>query len=316
MARLLKTETKWAKPVHAARIAAVLTFGLSQALTAGTAHAQARPSGPAAPSGAPDGPHGKWGLVAGAGAFVTPNYSGDDNYRVLALPFIRVSHGDKFWASVPEGANYKLYEKGPLTLSAKAGIAFPRDEDNGSLFGVSGGGSTELLGLGDLGASIELGGAASYDLGPVSLSAGLRRGVGGHGAWVGDASLSFTKVFKTPGPPIAMILTPNIKFGDADLTQSYYGITAEQSLTAGLPEFRTDGGIYSAGVNALTFIPTSRKSAFIIFGSVRELVGDAADSPLIRERGASTQAAIGLFWVKAFGQDARRAKDLIAGGGF
>lgn len=307
-------------------MAVSLTAALSLGPSLSAAHAQSRPEGPIAPSprhawdantGTTDKEsYGKWGLVAGAGAFVTPNYSGDDNYRVLALPFVRLSRGEKFWASVPEGANYMFHNKGPLTLSAKAGIAFPRDEDNDSLFAVSGGTSTELLGLGDLGTSIELGGAAAYDFGPVTLSAGLRRGIGGHGAWVGDASLSFTKVFKTPGPPIAMILTPNIKFGDADLTQSYYGITPEQSLRTGLAEFTTDGGIYSAGLNALTFIPTSRKSAFIVFGSVRELVGDAADSPLVRERGASTQAAVGLFWVRAFGQDARRAQDLITRGGF
>lgn len=255
----------------------------------------------------------KWGLVTGAGAFVTPNYSGDDSYQVLALPFLRASYGEKIYASVPEGANYDFYDKNGLKFTAKAGIAFPRDEDGKSDFAVSGGNTDDLIGLGDLGASLELGGNMSYDAGPLTLSAGLRHGIGGHGSIIGDASVSYMKVFKTPGPPVALILTPNIKFGEADMTQRYYGITNLQSRASGLPTFQTSGGIYSVGLNALSFVPTSKDSAFILYGSLRELTGDAADSPLIRERGESTQVAVGVFWVKAFGQDARNAKNLVTG---
>lgn len=255
----------------------------------------------------------KWGLLAGAGAFVTPKYSGDDNYRVLALPFLRGSYGENFVVSVPEGANYKVYQKDGLTVKAKAGIAFPRDEDGKSLFGISGEPTEDLIGLGDLGASIELGAAAEYEFGPLTLSGGLRHGIGGHKSIVGDASVSLTKVFKTPGPPVAVILSPNIKFGESSLTQAYYGITPEQSLASGLQEYATDGGIYSVGVNALTFVPTSKDSSFILFASLRELTGAAGDSPLVRERGDTTQGAVGLFWVKAFGQDARNAERLVTG---
>ena len=35
----------------------------------------------------------KWGFVAGAGTIVTPNYSGDNNYRVIAVPFLRACYG-------------------------------------------------------------------------------------------------------------------------------------------------------------------------------------------------------------------------------
>lgn len=255
----------------------------------------------------------KWGLLAGAGAFVTPKYAGDDNYRVLALPFLRGSYGDNFYVSVPEGANYEFYNKDGLTLKAKANIGFPREEDGKSLFAVTGSATQELQGLGDINASIELGGALDYEFGPLTLSAGLRQGIGGHGAVVGDASVSYTKVFKTPGPPIALILTPNIKFGAADLTQTYYGITPEQSLASGLPEYQADGGIYSVGLNALTFVPTSKDSAFILFASVRELTGPASESPLLQRRGDATQGSVGLFWVKAFGQDARNAEKLVTG---
>jgi len=266
---------------------------------------------PAAAQDVPRHDHGKWGLLAGAGAFATPKYSGDDNYRVLALPFLRGSYGDNFYVSVPEGANYDIYKKDGLRIKAKAGIAFPRDEDGKSPFAIAGAPTVELQGLGDIDLSVELGGAVDYDFGPLTLSAGLRKGIGGHGALVGDASVSYTKVFKTPGPPIALILTPNIKFGEASLTQTYYGITAEQALASGLPEYKTNGGIYSVGLNALSFIPTSKDSAFILFASARELTGPAAKSPLLMQRGDSTQGAVGLFWVKAFGQDARNAEKLV-----
>jgi len=290
---------------------------LTLALAALIAQPAASQTGPASQTGndqkRAENVPSKWGLLAGAGAFVTPKYSGDDNYRVLALPFLRGSYGDNFYASIPEGANYEFYKKDGLTLKAKAGIAFPREEDNKSIFAVSGAPSDELTGLGNLGASLELGGTLDYKLGPLTLSAGVRHGIGGHKSLVGDASASLTKVFKTPGPPIAVILSPNIKMGEASLTQAYYGITPEQSLASGLAEYSTDGGIYSVGVNAITFVPTSRDSAFILFASLRELTGSAADSPLVRQRGDTTQGAVGLFWVKAFGQDARNAEKLVMG---
>lgn len=254
-----------------------------------------------------------FGVVAGAGAYVSPNYTGDDNYRVRALPFIRASYGDNFWASVPEGLNYRIYDKDGLTVTAKAEVAFARDEDGESFFAVTGEGTDDLLGLGNIGTSVELGAAVSYGTGPVSFGGSLRQGVGGHGALIGDASVSYRHIFKAGDTPIAVFLTPNIKFGAADLTQTYYGITPEQSRASGLEAFETDGGIYSVGLNTLAFIPTSEKSAFMLYGSVRELTGDAADSPLIRQRGESTQFFGGLFWVRAFGQDARRARELVGG---
>ena len=255
--------------------------------------------------------HSKWGLVAGAGAYVSPNYTGDDAYRVRTLPFARASYGDNFWISVPEGANYRLYDKNGWTVTAKAEMAFPRGEDGKSFFAVSGSSTDDLAGLGDIKASVELGGALGYSTGPVSFSGSLRQGIGGHGAFIGDASVSYRKIFKAGETPIAFFLTPNIKFGEADLLQTYYGVTPEQSVGSGLPEYRTSGGIYSVGINTLAFVPTSQKSAFILYGSLRELSGDAKDAPLIQQRGSSTQAFAGVFWVQAFGQDARRAKELV-----
>lgn len=257
--------------------------------------------------------HSKWGLIAGAGAYVSPNYTGDDAYRVRALPFARASYGDNFWVSVPEGANYRLYDKDGWTVTAKAEMAFPRGEDGKSFFAVSGSSTDDLLGLGDIKPSVELGGALGYDAGPISFNGSVRQGVGGHGALIGDASVSYRKIFKAGETPIAVFLTPNIKFGEADLLQTYYGVTPEQSIGSGLPEYRTSGGIYSIGINTLAFVPTSEKSAFILYGSLRELSGDAKDAPLIQQRGSSTQAFAGVFWVRAFGQDARRAKELVTG---
>lgn len=257
--------------------------------------------------------HSKWGLIAGAGAYVSPNYTGDDAYRVRALPFARASYGDNFWVSVPEGANYRLYDKEGWTVTAKAEMAFGRAEDGESFFAITGSSTDDLLGLGDINPSVELGGAVGYSTGPLSISGSLRQGVGGHGALIGDASVGYRKIFKAGDTPIAVFLTPNIKFGEADLLQTYYGVTPDQSVGSGLPEYRTSGGIYSVGVNTLAFVPTSKKSAFILYGSLRELTGDAKDAPLVQQRGSSTQAFAGIFWVRAFGQDARRAKELVTG---
>lgn len=249
-----------------------------------------------------------WGLSLGGGVAVSPQYAGDDDYALNALPYVRLSYSDKFYASVPEGVNYRVFQNGSLSLTATAKLAFDRDEDGSAPFQVSSKRTTDLLGLGDVAATPELGASADYRAGPWSLSGSLRQGIGGHDGMVGEISARYRTSIRGYGPPVQIGFGPSLNFGDGKYMSAYYGVDAVQSSASGLPEFDAGGGLYSVGLSLSAVVPVTNRSAVFLQGSLSQLTGDAADAPLVVQRGSETQAFGGVFWVYSFGQDAQRGQ--------
>lgn len=250
----------------------------------------------------------KWGFSGGGGAAIAPNYSGDDSYAVLALPFARVSYDDIFYVSVPEGANIKFFEKDGLSAIATAKLAFDREEDGRAPFRIAGKRTTDLIGLGDVAASVELGGTLRYRMGNWSLTGAARQAISGHDGLVGEVSAQYSTMITGYGPPIRVSFGPSLNFGDGDFMNAYYGVTAVQSAASGLPEFDASGGLHSVGLSLSATAPVTNRSAIFLQASLSRLTGDASDAPLVTERGSPTQAFGGVFWVYTFGQDAQRGR--------
>lgn len=250
----------------------------------------------------------QWGFSGGGGAIVSPHYSGDDDYGVSALPFARVSYSDVFYASVPEGANIKFFDKDGLSATATAKFAFSRNEDGSAPFRIAGTRTTDLIGLGDIDAAIELGGTLKYALGSWSLTGAARQAVSGHDGLVGEISTHYSTSIRGYGPPIQFSFGPSLNFGDGDYMNAYYGVTDVQSAASGLSQFKSSGGLYSAGLSLSVTAPVTNRSALFLQASLSQLTGDAKDAPLVTERGSPTQAFGGVFWVYTFGQDARRGQ--------
>lgn len=249
-----------------------------------------------------------WGLSLGAGAAVSPQYAGDDEYGINVLPYVRVSYSDTFALSVPEGANYKVFQQGPLSLTATAKLAFDRDEDGSAPFRIAGGRTSDLIGLGDVAATPELGGTVDYRDGPWGLSASIRQGIGGHDGLVGEVSARYRTSVRGFGPPIQIGFGPSLNFGDGDYMGAYYGVDAVQSAASGLSQFDAGGGLYSVGLSLSAVMPLTGRSALVFQSSLSQLTGDAANAPLVKDRGSPTQGFVGLFYSYSFGQDARRGQ--------
>lgn len=250
----------------------------------------------------------KWGISLGGGVAIAPQYSGDDDYAVLALPFARVTYDDVFYASIPEGANLKLFDEGGLSVVSTAKFIFDREEDGDAPFQIGGSQTTDLIGLGDVSSTIELGGALSYGVDKWTLTAAMRQGLGGHDGLIGELSARYSTSIRGYGPPIRLSLGPSLNFGDTDYMNAYYGVTAAQSAASGLSPYRASGGLYSVGLSFSATAPVSNRSAIFLQGSLSQLTGNVKDAPLVTERGSRTQAFGGVFWVYTFGQDARRGR--------
>lgn len=188
-----------------------------------------------------------------------------------------------------DGLTVNALRYGGLTAGPSVRIAFGRAErDNPGV----------LRGLGNIGAGVELGAFAAYDIGPVRLRAVVGQDVAsGHKGFVGELGATWTDaVFGTAAGPWLLAAGPTMALGDARYQQSYYGITPSQSAASGRPVFTPSGGLVGVGGAATLIVPiTERLAVTGILGYTR-LVADPARSPLVRGGvGSLNQLTSGLF---------------------
>ena len=238
----------------------------------------------------------EWKISAGAGLIVAPAFTGAKTYSLLAVPDIRITYTDIFFANVRDGVGYAVIHSDGWRVGPVVTYTFSRSEKGGgSPFRVAGGSSTALQGMGDVPGTVSLGGFAEYALKPYKVTLRLHKGVTGHEGVVGEAGVSYGGTLTRNGPPLIYSVGPHVKFGDQNYTNAYWGVTPEQSLRSGLAQYHADGGITAYGVNAFAMIPWTKAVSFSVIAGFDRLALPVANSPLVRVRGSENQALGGLF---------------------
>lgn len=243
-----------------------------------------------------------WTLTLGAASIYSPVFMGAEDYGLSIFPDVRVNYRDKFFASVPDGVGVNIINENGWRAGPVVKIRFGREEDDGgSPFQVTGN-TNALRGLGDVDTAGEIGGFLEYTHNRLLRArAELRQGFGGHDSPVFDASLSY--VGRTG--PASYSIGPRATFAGKDFMNTYFGINPAQSAASGLASYRANGGVASAGIGASATMPVSESVAVSLFGGYDILGREAADSPLIRQRGSRHQATIGLGVGYRFGWNVR-----------
>jgi MipA family protein len=150
----------------------------------------------------------------------------------------------------------------------------------------------ELRGLGDVDWTLEVGVFAEYW--PTDWLRGrieVRRGFHGHEGFVADISsdlvLSLMERWTLSGGP-------RLQLADTAATTPYFGIDLAQSLASGLPVHDANGGLRSIGAGMQLRYQWNRQWAARAYAEYDRLMGDAASSPLVTERGSPNQLRFGL----------------------
>ncbi|UXX83001.1 MipA/OmpV family protein [Roseovarius pelagicus] len=238
-----------------------------------------------------------WKFTLSAGMIAAPYYLGDDDYQLSAVPGFRVSYGDRFEAS-PFGLRYAFISGGPIRVGGIVSYDWGRDQElDGSPFGLwGGGGSTELLGLGDVDGTVELGGFIALGGPRYTARFELRQAVdGGHDGLHGSAELKANGRTTAFGAPMFFSFGPELSFGDDDYNSAFFDVNAIQSAASGITAFDAGGGINSIGLHATTVVPVNDHVSVIGFAGYDRLVGDVGKSTIVSERGSSNQGSAGFF---------------------
>lgn len=230
-----------------------------------------------------------WDIRIGAGAMVKPDYEGSNDYEVSALPLVDVNYRDiVFLKSMALGANvFTLRGPGPndkLQFGPLLRYQFGRDQDA----------NDALRGLGDIDSGFELGAFVNYRAGP--WSAGLTAFRDISDAYDGGMTVQLKGGYMVPLAPRLRLRTEiSTTWADDNYTQSFFGITALQAQRSGLRQYQADGGFKDAGLTLGLDYSLSDHWGLTGLVGFKRLLGDAADSPLVEDKGSANQFNAGLL---------------------
>jgi len=242
------------------------------------------PSGSFVPPALPD-----WTVTIGVEGRLEPKFQGADHDVLRPYPLFdvrRVGTPERFHAP-RDGAGIAIFEAGTLQVGPVGALRAPRSENDAS-----------LQGLGKVDWTVEVGGFVEYWAVPwLRLRSEVRQGVGGHHGVASD--LMMDGVFPVT-PQFTLSGGPRATFASTAATSPYFSVNPMQSLASGLPEFDAKGGLHSLGLGAQAryrWMPQWATHAFVEY---ERLKGDAANSPLVVQRGDPNQVTFGLGVTRSF----------------
>ncbi|MFV3126937.1 MipA/OmpV family protein [Niveispirillum sp. KHB5.9] len=242
-----------------------------------------------------------WKLSAGIATLYMPAFAGSKDYQAMVLPDIKLEYRDEFFASLFDGVGYNLINNDGWRAGPIMKYDFGRTEDDDNPFRIAGKKTKALRGLGDVDGTVELGGFVEYNFDPVSYTAELRQGVGGHKGLTGEVAISYMGMLDGFGPPVIYAIGPRATFANAKYNNAYFGISRTQSANSGLDRYTADAGLVSYGLGAFAMMPVTDSLSLGLMARYDRLGSEAADSPLVRERGRKNQMMGGLRLTYEFG---------------
>lgn len=229
----------------------------------------------------------KWSVVVGAGGGYAPDYEGSDDYEIQPIPFVSIVYDDfVFINGTSLGLNllnYEGFKAGPI-----ARYGFGRDEDD----------NNALDGLGDVDDSIELGGFVNYEIGIWSAGLTVVQDVGGgHEGLVAEAS---TGISAPLADNLKSSLEGSATWASSDYMETYFGISPRQSARSGLQRYEADAGFKDVAVTLGLDYMFTESLGLSGRAQYKRLLGDAADSPIVDDKGSADQFFGGLFLTYSF----------------
>ncbi len=209
-----------------------------------------------------------WNVILGPSATFIPKYEGADAFKVWPIPLASAHYGRLSIDS--RGVTVNVFSAGDFSFDLRGGYEFGRSESD----------SDDLKGLGDISAAGVVGGIASYNLGPAKFYTSLDRTIGGSEGLVARVGVNAAHTYDR----FTFSAGVSATWADDKYMQAYFGVTPEQSVRSGLATYNANAGFKRADFTTSTTYMISEH--WLIRGQVGVgyLLGDAADSPIIKEK--------------------------------
>jgi outer membrane protein len=235
-------------------------------------------------------PSSDWTIMLGVEGRVLPSYEGSGGSVLRPLPIFgvrRAGTAEKF-RSPRDGASIGILDIGRFTLGPTLKLRMRRKESD----------SSDLRGLGDVDWTVEAGAFAEYWPAEwLRTRAELRQGIGGHHGLVSDL---MADVVVPVAPKLTLSGGPRLTLATASAESPYFSITAAQAASSGLPAYDAGGGVHSYGAGAQARYAWTPRWSGHMFIEYERLADDAANSPLVTQRGSRDQIQVGIGTTYSF----------------
>jgi outer membrane scaffolding protein for murein synthesis (MipA/OmpV family) len=225
----------------------------------------------------------EWIVTLRASVSAAPKFEGSDRFGLFAFPGLGLRRGGEpvQFSAPDDGADFALYRQNGLSIGAVARFRpgrYLRDDPR-------------LFGLHDVRWSVEPGVFVEYWATPaIRARAELRHGLRGREGFVADFGLDWVSRLGA----FTTAVGPRLRLADAPYQRDYYGVTAaESALNGRFAAYRPSGGVNSVGAAASLGYQWTDAWGSTVFAGYRRLLGDAADSPIVRSIGSPNQFEVG-----------------------
>jgi outer membrane scaffolding protein for murein synthesis (MipA/OmpV family) len=238
----------------------------------------------------------EWKVSVGAGLILAPAFTGAKEYSLMAVPDIRVTYKNLFFANMRDGVGYAVFNQNGWRIGPVVTYTFGRSEKRGgNIFQIAGSSNNSLQGMGDVPGTFSLGGFIEYSLKPFKVELHVNKGITGHYGLAAEARAGYGGTLSFGGSPLIYSFGPHIKFGDRNYTNAYWGVSPEQSTRSGLARYTADGGLTAYGINGFAMLPLMKSVSVSLISGFEHLAPPVTNSSLIRKRGSQNQALGGLL---------------------
>ena len=229
-------------------------------------------------------------LNLGAGVMAQPRYPGSDETIIVPYPLIAVS---KFF--IPGLGQVVDEDQNLRKFSIYPSFNFIGKRESSD--------SNELEGLEDVDWSLELGLGMAYRYDWIRGFVEVRQGFNGYSGQVADFGLDF---IANPTEDLQVMVGPRASWGSDGYMETYFGITDKEDANSSLynAAYDADAGFNKLGIAATASYDLTDKFTLHMQGGWDRLIGDAADSPIVKE-GSENQfyGGAGLTYEFSFSLD-------------
>jgi len=236
---------------------------------------------------------GDW-IQLGVGVAYGADYDGSDDYKAFPLPLIQGSVGGIGIQPRPAGVALDFVQDGDSRVSYSLGpVLRVRTSRTGDIE------DPVVAAAGELDTAIEVGPTAGISYSGVlhpydSISAGVdvRWDVAGahEGRTISPSITYFTPLSR--GAAVSLALSA--EHADDKFNSYYFSVTPGQALASGLPVYDAESGFNKVGATLISGFDldgdlTNGGLAIFAIGGYSRIIGDAADSPFVAQRGSADQ---------------------------
>ncbi len=226
---------------------------------------------------------GDWYLTVGATILTAPDFEGSKKYMLSATPIISLGKAGNpvRFSSRNDNISLAVVDQGDLRAGVAGKFLWKRDNDEDAIRGLD-----PIRWGGEIGGFFEF-----YPLDWVRMRAEVRQGVRAHKGVVADIAVD---AFHDVTPEVRISGGPRASFASSKYFDAYYGVSADEHNRTGISEYDPGGGVRSLGIGGAVTWKVSDPVTTSVFGEYSRLMGPAADSSIVRERGSRNQFTMGV----------------------